>query len=62
MDKKWCKDKDKEDMLFWISLHEFAHLFDGFNNDRHDDSFFEQVDKIAHEQMFLFYSPIQCQN
>lgn len=50
--KKWCKNK--EEFLFWILLHEFSHLFDGFNNDRHEDSFFEHVDKLAHENDFLF--------
>lgn len=50
--KKYCKNK--EEILFWILLHEFTHLFDGFNNDRHDELFFEQVEKFAEEQMFLF--------
>lgn len=50
--RKWCKNK--EDILFWILLHEFTHLFDGFNNNRHDDKFFQQVDRIADEQKFLF--------
>ena len=51
--KKWCK-KNKEEILFWILIHEFTHLFDGYNNDRHDELFFEQVEKIAEEQKFLF--------
>src|SRR5437868_14528080 len=46
--------KNKEEILFWILIHEFTHLFDGFNNDRHDKSFFEQVNKFAEEQIFLF--------
>lgn len=50
--RKWCKNK--EEILFWILLHEFTHLFDGFNNDRHDEDFYKQVDEFAQEQIFLF--------
>lgn len=35
-------------------LHEFKHLFSGCNNDRHDDDFFSEVDKLAKEHSFLF--------
>jgi hypothetical protein len=50
--QKWCKNK--EEFLFWIFIHEFTHLFDGFNNDRHDEMFFERVDEFADDLKFLF--------
>ncbi len=55
-EQKFIKElcKNKEEILFWILIHEFTHLFDGYNNDRHDDFFFEQVNKFAEEQKFLF--------
>ncbi|ELR23086.1 uncharacterized protein ACA1_361240 [Acanthamoeba castellanii str. Neff] len=46
----------KEEHLMWLLLHEFTHLFHGFNNDRHDEAFFEQVAAFAEEHPFLFCS------
>jgi len=52
----WCQSK--EDHLFWLLLHEFAHLFEGCNHDLHDDEFFSHVDELARDAPFLFASPL----
>jgi len=42
----------KEDILFWLLLHEFMHLFPGC--DVHDRAFFESVAQMAQNNPFLF--------
>ncbi|CAH6419632.1 Hypothetical protein HVR_LOCUS704 [uncultured virus] len=46
--------KDKEGLVFWLLLHEFLHLFEGY--DRHDARFFEHVLDVAEKELFLFES------
>jgi len=49
--KAWCRGK--EDVLMWMILHEFTHLFPSC--DVHDVNFFERVNNLARNQMrFLF--------
>lgn len=42
----------KEDALMWFLLHEFCHLFKGY--ERHSHTFFVRVLAMAQENMFLF--------
>ena len=48
--KQWVSCK--EDGLIWLLLHEFCHLFRGY--DVHNDRFCRRVEQLARENAFLF--------
>jgi len=44
--------KNKEDILIWMVMHEFSHLFK--DGSQHDENFFAKVLNMANENSFLF--------
>lgn len=47
--------KDKEGLVFWFLLHEYLHLFSGY--DKHNEDFFACVLYLSRQELFLFETP-----